>query len=172
MNFLEMSKKRFSCRKFKDAAVEENKINDIIEAALSAPTAVNKQPFKIIVIDDKDILKELSSATKYMFNAPLCFAVCVSEEKAYKRGYDGKCSAEIDGSIVTTHMMLEALDLGLGTTWVMAFNPNKAEEILNVSDGYKILSLLPTGYPAEDCEVSPLHYSSITKEDAVKKNSF
>lgn len=172
MNFETLAKERFSCRKFKDKAVEKEKVDMILKSALLAPTAVNKQPQRILVIDDKNILNKLKECTKYTFDASLCFAVCVDKELAYKRGYDGKNSADIDASIVTTHMMLQASDIGLGTTWVMAFNPQKAVEILEIPNNLEVLALLPTGYPADDVQVSPLHSKTIDINEMVSFNKF
>lgn len=172
MSFIELAKNRFSCRKFDSKSVEQEKIDLILESARVAPTAVNKQPQRILVINDKRIIEQLKECTKYTFDAPLCFVICVNRDLAYNRGYDGKNSADIDGSIVTTHMMLQAQDLGLGTTWVMAFNPTKAKEILALPAELEPLALLPTGYPAEDAEISPLHTKSITIDAMVGYNKF
>lgn len=172
MSFMELAKNRFSCRKFDSRSVEQEKIDLILESARVAPTAVNKQPQRILVIDDKSIIEQLKECTKYTFDAPLCFVICVNRDLAYNRGYDGKNSADIDGSIVTTHMMLQAQDLGLGTTWVMAFNPTKAKEILALPAELEPLAILPTGYPAEDAEISPLHTKSITIDEMVGYNRF
>lgn len=170
MKFLELAEKRFSCRKFDNKKVEKEKIDLILKAAALAPTAVNRQPQRIMVIDDEDILEKLKQCTKYTFNAPLCFVICVDSEKAYVRGYDGKNSADIDGSIAATHMMLQAADDGLGTTWVMAFNPKKAREILELPDALEPLALMPTGYPAEDVNISPLHGKSISIDEMTAYN--
>lgn len=172
MNFNELAKSRFSCRKFDSKTVEQEKIDIILDTALNAPTAVNKQPQRILVLTDKEKLERLNDCTKYGFNAPLCFAVCYDKSKAYNRGYDGKNSAEIDASIVTTHMMLQAQDLGLGTTWVMAFNPTAARQCFNIPDELEILALLPTGYPAKDVEISPLHSKHIDLDEMVSYNEF
>lgn len=172
MSFIELAKNRFSCRKFDSRSVEQEKIDLILESARVAPTAVNKQPQRILVINDRNIIEQLKECTKYTFDAPLCFVICVNRDLAYNRGYDGKNSADIDGSIVTTHMMLQAQDLGLGTTWVMAFNPTKAKEILMLPAELEPLAILPTGYPAEDAEISPLHTKSITIDEMVGYNRF
>lgn len=170
MEFTELAKSRFSCRKFKDDKVEQKKIDKILETALAAPTAVNKQPQKIIVLTDEEKLLKLKECTKYTFDAPLCFIICADKSKAYIRGYDSKNSYEIDASIVTTHMMLAAQDLGLGTTWVMAFNPKKVEECFNIPDNLEVIALLPTGYPGEDVQINPLHYKSVSLEEMVSYN--
>ncbi len=172
MDFEKLVHKRFSCRKFKDKTVEKEKVDLILKSALLAPTAVNKQPQRILVIDDKNILNNLKECTKYTFDAPLCFVICTDRELAYKRGYDGKSSADIDASIITTHMMLQASDIGLGTTWVMAFNPQKAVDILDIPSNLEVLALLPTGYPADDAPISPLHYKTIDIDEMVSYNKF
>lgn len=172
MDFIELAKERFSCRKFKTDTVEQEKIDLILEAGYVAPTAVNRQPQKILVLTDENKLALLKECTKYDFDAPLCFIVCTDSDKAYSRGYDGKNSAEIDASIVTTHMMMEAQDLGLGTTWVMAFNPEKARELFNVPKELEIVAMLPTGYPADDAVISPLHTKYRDAKEIVSYNEF
>lgn len=170
MNFSELAKKRFSCRKFKDIKVEQEKIDIILNSALVAPTAVNKQPQKILVLTDKDKLLKLKECTKYDFDAPLCFIICTDKEKSYVRGYDGKNSAEIDAAIVTTHMMLQAQDIGLGTTWVMAFNPQKVRENFCIPENLDIIALLPTGYPDDNAIVNPLHNKFVELDEMVSYN--
>ncbi len=172
MTFSQLAKERYSCRKFKSDKVEDEKINTIIEAALVAPTAVNKQPQRILVLTDESKLLSLKECTRFDFDAPLCFVICVDNEKAWKRRYDGKSSAEIDASIAVTHMMLQAQDLGLGTTWVMSFDPAKAREILEIPENLEAVALLPTGYPAEDVEINPLHNTFIDVDEMVSYNKF
>lgn len=84
-----------------------------------------------MVLTDKDKIKALDEekCTRYTFDAPLIFVMCVDRAKAWTRKYDNLSSAEVDSSIVLTHMMLQAQELGLGTTWVMAFNPEIAKSI-------------------------------------------
>lgn len=172
MNFSDLAKERYSCRKFKTDKVEQEKIDIIINSAIAAPTAVNRQPQKILVLTDENKLAKINDCTKYGFNAPLCFIICYDKDKAYNRGYDGKNSAEIDASIVTTHMMLQAQDIDLGTTWVMAFDPQKVRECFAVPDNFEILALLPTGYPADDAVVNPLHNTFADIDEIVSYNEF
>ena len=68
-------------------------------------------------------------------------------------------------------MMLEATDIGLGTTWVMAFNPEKVRELFKIDDNLDIIALLPTGYPADDVEISPLHKKYIEMNEMAEYNS-
>lgn len=130
MKFEELIKDRYSCRKFKNTPVEKEKIEKILEAALVAPTACNLQPQRILVLTDKNIIKALDDekCTRFTFDAPLIFVMCVDRSKAWTRKYDGISSAEVDSSIAMTQMMLQAQELGLGTTWVMALNPEIAKK--------------------------------------------
>lgn len=173
MDFLTLSKERFSCRKFKADKVEQEKIEKIITACSLAPTAVNRQPQKILILTDEDKLKALKECTKFDFDAPLCFVICYNESNAWSRKrFDNKNAAEIDASIAATHMMLEAQDLGLGTTWVMVFDPVRTKEVFSIPDDYEILALMPTGYPADDVEINPMHFQSKGLEDLAGYNEF
>lgn len=172
MTFNELASQRFSCRKFKTDKVEKEKIDLILNAAMLAPTAVNRQPQRILVLTDEDKLLSLKECTRFDFDAPLCFVICIEKESAWVRKYDNVNSGEIDAAIVTTHMMLQAQDLGLGTTWVMALDPAKARDILSIPDELEIVAFLPTGYPADDVEISQLHSAYIDMDKMVKFNTF
>ena len=162
MTFLELAEKRYSCRKF----------SALLKAAQLAPTAVNFQPQRILVITDKEKIKSLdeNGCTRYTFNAPLMMVVCYDKGKSWKRSFDGKDEGIVDASIITTHMMLEAVELGLGSTWVGAFDPAKAREILEVPENYEIVSLLPIGYPA--MEPSERHHKRIDISEFTFRNKF
>ena len=116
MDFLELVRQRFSCRGFSDKKVENEKIEKILEAARLAPTARNFQPQRILVLTEEEQLKKLNICTQYGWNAPVVMIIFYDKDISYKRDkYDNKEFGDIDTSIVTTHMMLEAQNLGLGT---------------------------------------------------------
>ena len=167
MDFLELSKERFSCRKFSNKPVEQDKIDKIIDSALFAPTAVNKQPFKIFVAKS-DKAEKLKKATPYTFDAPLFLIVGANKEKAYVRNFDNKNFAEIDSTIAATHIMLEVQDLGLGTTWVGYFDEKILKSEFPQIKDYDITAIFPIGYPAENVEISPMHYLSKSKDELVE----
>lgn len=167
MDFLELASKRYSCRSFLDKNVEKEKIDKILEAAKVAPTAVNFQPQRILVLQDKDKLAKLSECTRYGWNAPIVMIICYDKEKSWKRKFDNKDEGIVDASIVTTHMMLEIQDLGLGSTWIGAFDPAKVREAYNIPENFEIISILAIGYPAEDAKPSEMHYKRISIEDFV-----
>ncbi len=172
MDFLELAEKRYSCRKFQDKPVEEDKINALLKAAQLAPTAVNFQPQRILVLTDKNKIDSLDAnkCTRYTFNAPLLMVVCYDTKKSWKRKYDNADEGIVDASIVTTHMMLEATALGLASTWVGSFNPVIAKSVLNIPDSYNVVALLPIGYPAE--EPSDKHASRFDVSLISARNEF
>lgn len=157
MDFLELAKNRYSCRSFSDKKVEREKLDKILEAGRVAPTAVNLQPQRVLVLDEENRLKKLSECTPYGWGAPLVLVICYDKDVSWKRRYDLKDEGIVDASIVTTHMMLEAYSLGLGTTWIGAFNPVKVREVYNIPENYEIVSILPIGYPSDDAKPSAMH---------------
>ena len=157
MDFLTLAHERYSCRRFADTPVEQEKIDKIIEAAVAAPTAVNYQPFKIWIIQKAEDIEKIAQTTPYTFQAPMVFAVGGKVDEAWVRKYDGKNFVDVDASVVATHMMLEIHDLGLGTTWVGSFDEDKLKDFFPVMNGYNIVALFPTGYPAETAHPSRLH---------------
>ncbi len=170
MNFYELAEKRFSCRKFQDRPVEEEKIEKMLRAAELAPTACNKQPQRILVLTDKDRLALVEECTRFGFGAPLNFLVCYDKEVSWHRRKDNVDHGMIDTAIAKTHMMLMAAELGLGTTWVCAFDEQKARELFEVPDNYVIEGFLPTGYPAE--EPGEMHFKRMKASEFSFRNSF
>lgn len=172
MDFLELANNRFSLRKFSDKKVEKEKIDYILAAMQAAPTAVNFQPQRILVLTDEKELEKVSKCTKFAFNPPLNFLVCYDKETSWTRGNDGHDEGEIDAAIVATHMMLAAKSVGLGTTWVGSFNPKDVKEQFNLPENYVPVAFLPTGYPSDDAEPSAAHSSRKNLNETVFCNSF
>ena len=150
MDFLELAKNRYSVRKFKKESIDDSVINQILEAAMVAPTACNNQPIKIYVSKSEESKNKIHKCTGSHFYAPLFMVVCYDNTQCWKRSFDGKTSGEIDASIVATHIMLEAYSLGVGSTWVMNFNPSMLVKELNMPSNIIPTVLLPIGYPAQD----------------------
>ena len=151
MDFLELIKSRYSVRAYKNQPVEEEKLDKILQAARLAPTAVNYQPFKLILIHTKereDELKQIYQA-EWFKKAPIVICVCCEPQNAWVRR-DGKNFADIDATIVMDHIILAATSLGLGTCWIGAFNAKAAREILKLPDEVEPLVFTPLGYPADE----------------------
>jgi len=172
MNFLQLVKARYAVRKFSDKKVEREKLELILEAGRVAPTADNYQPQRILVIDNEDSLTKLKSCTPYHFNAPLVLLVCYDSTVSWKRPYDKVDMGIVDASIVTTHMMLQVTDLGLGSTWVGHFNADIIKKNLELPEYLVPVALLPIGYPRSDSAPHQLHGKRYDINDTVFFNSF
>ena len=157
MDFLSLAKQRYSCRAFAQKEVEKEKLDKIIEVARLAPTAVNYQPQRILILQEKEKLARLKECTPYGWGAPVVMIVCYDKHVSWKRKYDQQEEGIVDASIVATHMMLEIQDLGLGTTWIGSFDPIKVRQIYQIPSNLEIIALLPVGYPAIDAKPSKEH---------------
>lgn len=148
MSLLETAKKRYSVRSYSDRAIEEEKLEKILEAAHVAPTAANLQPVKLLVVRSKEGLDKIGKAAN-IYGAPVAIIVCADHGKAWKRPFDGKMSTDIDASILTDHMMLEATELGLGTVWICYFKPDVIREEFKLPEGLEPINILALGYTQE-----------------------
>jgi len=157
MKFNELARARYSVRKFSERKVEPEVLEQILDAARLSPTACNFQPWKILVISSDEALSRLKECTRYTFGAPMALLICADTEKSWKRSYDGHSSSDIDASIVGTHLMLAAAELGLGTTWVGNFDPIKIRSTYAIPANLEPVCLFPLGYPADDCKPAENH---------------
>lgn len=169
MDFLTLAKERYSVRKLSGKPVEQDKIDKIIEAGIVAPTACNLQPFKIWVMESAEALEKVRQTNLFPFvkQAPVIFVIGGNADEAWKRKYDGHNFVDVDTSIVATHMMLEVQDLGLGTTWVGFFDPDKMKALFPEMEGYELLCMFGVGYPAEDSTPADGHTSFKEREALV-----
>jgi len=151
MNFQALVNARYSVRAYKPQPVEPEKLDRILEAARLAPTAANRQPFRIIVIPTKGREKELGRIypREWFVQAPILLAVVAVPSEAWVRKHDGWNAAEVDASIVMSHIVLAAAEEGLGTCWVAAFDPAAAREVLGLPAEVIPSAFAPLGYPAD-----------------------
>ncbi len=169
MSFLELAKKRYSCRKFSDRKVEATLIEKIIDAGISSPTAKNAQPYKIWVFESEEAVENIEKVTKYTFGAKVFLLVGYKEEGAYIRHYDDYNYAPVDATIVSTQMMLAITDVGLASTWVGYFDAPKLKEMYPQMKDYELITIFPIGYEADDAQPSPRHFERKSKEEIVSK---
>lgn len=169
MDFLELAKERYSCRQLSDKKVEKEKLDKIIQAGILAPTATNAQPYKIWIIESDEAKEKLAKANRYKFGAEVFFIVGAKRDAAWVRKFDNYNFADVDASIVATHMMMmEIADLGLGTTWVGHFDePLLKKEFPEMND-YEIIAIFPVGYPSEEAKPAERHDIRKTVEEAVE----
>lgn len=167
MDFLALAGKRYSVRSFKSDPVPQEIIDKILDAGLAAPTACNIQPQKITVVNSEEGLARFRKCTECHFHAPLAFIVSYDKTLCWRRKFDGKESGDIDASIVATHMMLEAADLGIGSTWVMFFIPEAVKTEFCFSEDLEPVALLVMGYPAENAAPAAKHFLCRNREEIV-----
>ena len=158
-DFLQLAYDRYSCRAFSDAPVEAEKIEALLDAAVDAPTAVDKQPWHVWVVESPEAVERLSALTRFGFGAKVILMLGAAPAEAWVRKYDGRNFADVDASIVGTHIMLAAHDLGLGTTWVGHFNAPAVHEAFPETEGYDLVALFPIGYPDDDASPAEHHFS-------------
>lgn len=144
-DFLKLAKKRYACRKYFDKQVEPEKLAQILEAGRVAPTGANRQPQRLVVVQSKEGMERLARCTRD-FGAPLAIIVCADTSEAWTRKYDGKVIGDIDASIVTDHMMLAAMSLGLDTLWICMFKPEAVREEFSLPPHVEPVNILLIGY--------------------------
>ena len=149
MNILEAIKKRKSVRNFLDKPIEEEKLKIVMEAARIAPSAKNRQEWRFIIVKDTEVRKKLAEAAKgqkFVGEAPVVIVAHAIDD-----GYVmtcGQLSYPIDVAIALDHISLAAVEVGLGTCWIGAFYEDKVKEILGIPKEYRVVHLMPIGYPA------------------------
>lgn len=172
MNFIDIAKKRYSCRSFQEKKIEQEKLDQILEAARIAPTGANRQPQVLIVVQKEEALKKLEKATN-TYKAPLAIIVCCDTLKTWTRPFDGKMLTDIDASIVTDHMMLQATDLDLGSVWIANFKADSVRAEFGLPNNLDIISILLIGYNAGKVESPDRHATTRNPiESIVRYNHF
>lgn len=168
MDFQELIKKRYSVRAYKQDPVEEDKLARILEAARLAPTAANRQPIRIVVVQTKGRETELRRVygRDWFTQAPLVLAVCALPAESWVRKHDGWNAAEVDATITMTHIVLAAAEEGLGTCWIAAFDPKAAREVLGLPPDVVPSAFTPLGYAAD----SPATKKRRPLAELVRKN--
>ncbi len=172
MEFEKLIAERYSVRKFENRHLEKEVIDKIIHAGHIAPTGCNNQPQRILVLNTDESIEKLKNCTKCHFDAPSAMLVCYNKNESWMRPYDGALCAPVDAAIVTTHMMLAAHNIGVGTCWVMHFDPFKMREAFNIPGNIEPVALLVMGYPAEDAVPIEMHFKTRPIDEVVVYDSF
>ncbi|RME81832.1 MAG: nitroreductase [Caldilineae bacterium] len=150
MSFLELARARYSVRAYRPDPIPDELLQQVLEAARLAPTASNRQPFRLILIPTAGHKNELRRIYNrdWFVQAPLVLCACACVPESWftiqgKRGY------EIDVAIAVDHITLAATDVGLGTCWIAAFNPVAARQVLNLPRDLEPVIFTPLGFPAD-----------------------
>jgi nitroreductase len=150
MDFAELVEARYSVRAYRADTVPEELLSRVLEAARLAPTAANRQAFQLVVIHVKGRETELQQIyeREWFTQAPLVICACGLPQENWVRR-DGKNYNDVDVAIVMDHLTLAAADLGLGTCWIGAFDPDAARSVLGLPDEVEPVAFTPLGYPAD-----------------------
>ena len=168
MKFQELAAARFSCRKMAERKVDDSLVEQLIATANLAPTAVNKQPFKIFWMKSDKAKDAIHQSTRYTFGADTFLVVGYKEDAAWVRASDGHNFAEVDASIVATHLMMDIEDHGLATTWVGSFDCPLLKSLVPEMADYGLIAIFPIGYAAEDGTPSPRHTVRKSREEILE----
>lgn len=172
MDFEQLIDARYSVRNFKAEHLPQAVIDKIIAAGHKAPTGCNYQPQRILVLNTDASIEKLKGCTKCHFNAPTALLVCHNRDESWKRVYDGALSSPVDATIVTTYMMLAAQNEGVGSCWVMHFNPTAMREQFNIPDHIEPVALLVLGYPSDNAQPIDMHFAFRPMEETVFYDEF
>jgi nitroreductase len=152
-NFLSLVEKRKSIRSFKSIDIEKEKLDYILEAFRQAPSAKNLQPWKLVVVTDKNIIRNLAIACRnqtFISEAPVVIVACAKEEEAYGTMGGYLNSFPVDIGISFEHIMLAAAEQGLGSCWIGAFNEKDVKAVLGIPENIRVVALTPIGYPNDE----------------------
>ena len=146
MELSEVIEKRYSVRGYKQDPVEEEKLLAVLEAARQAPTAANRQRFQLIVIHTEGREEALGRiyGREWFVQAPIVICACRYPMYPERKRKD---YTDVDIGIVVDHLILKAAELGLGTCWIGAFDPDVTREVLGLPDEVEPVIFTPLGYP-------------------------
>lgn len=139
---------RRSIREYESRDIEEDKLDRVLDAGRLSPSAGNRQERRFVVIRDAGTRKALAEAANdqvFVAQAPIVIAAC-SVESEYVMSC-GQLAYPIDTAIAVDHMTLQAVEEGLGTCWIGAFDEKKVKKMLGIPDNVRVVTLLPIGYP-------------------------
>ena len=168
MNIFDTIRTRSSIRSFMNKPVEDEKLNAVLEAGRLAPSAKNLQEWRFIVVKDREVREKLAfaaNAQMFVGEAPVVIVACaVTDERVMSCG---QLCYPIDVAIALDHISLAAIELGLGTCWIGAFDAEKVKEILAIPDDVRVVEMMPLGYPAYVVvkEKNRLPFEKIVKYD-------
>lgn len=166
MEFEKIIETRQSTRKFSGDMPDRQILDKILYAGRMAPTAKNVQPVKIYVAQSEKAISAIDSASPCRYGAPVVLIVCSDTDAACV--LNGHSTAEIDASIVATHLMLAATDNGVDSIWIERFDRNILRGELGIAENILPVCLIPLGYRDSDCPVSRNFHNRKPVEETAK----
>ena len=159
MEFKEVVKTRYSCKKYSSRQVEQEKLNAILEAGRLAPTAKNLQEQHIYVVQSAEGLAKVDAVTPCRYGAPTVVVVAFDKNNVFTYPGEKRDSGVEDASIVATHMILAAENQGLNSCWINFFDPEKMAAELGLPENEEVLMMMDLGYGQEGAAPLPNHNS-------------
>jgi nitroreductase len=159
---------RRSIRRYTEKPVSREIIKELLEAAMSAPSAGNEQPWQFVVIDDRQVLAEIPKIHPHAWmvkDAPAAILVCGDLKREVHKGFWVQ-----DCSAATQNILITVAEKGLGAVWV-GFYPEEdrvtaARKLLGIPEYVVPLALIPVGYPAQELppanrfDTTKIHYNT------------
>jgi len=159
MEFNEVVKNRYSCKKYSGKQVEKEKLTSILEAGRLAPTAKNLQEQHIYVVQSAEFLERIDELTPCRYGAPTVLVVAFNKNEVFTYPGGKRDSGVEDAAIVATHLTLAAANEGVDSCWLNFFDPDKAASLLGLPENEEVLMLLDLGYAADGAGPLPNHES-------------
>ena len=167
MEFKDVAKNRYSCKKYSERKVDRARLNEILEAGRLSPTAKNLQEQRIYVVESEENLAKIDKATPCRYGAPTVLVVAFDKNNVFTYPSGKRDSGIEDASIVATHLMLAAANEGVDSCWLNFFDPDVLARDLGLPENEEILMLLDLGYAAEGAGPLPNHSSRKPLSDTV-----
>jgi nitroreductase len=153
MEILDVLQLRHSCRKYTDREIESEILDSIIEAGRIAPSAQNRQPWRYIVVKDREIIRQIAfhsfvgMTNFFIQDAPIVIIACGDTKSALR--FNGQDYYLVDVATSFTQMMLTGWHYGIGSCWIGAFDEGNLKKLLDIPAHYRVVAMSPFGYPAE-----------------------
>ena len=159
MDFKEVIRNRYSCKKYSDRQVDSAVLQEILEAGRAAPTAKNLQEQHVYVVSTPELLAKIDAATPCRYGAPTVLIVTFDRDNVYIYPEEEQSSGIEDATIVATHLCLAAANAGVDSCWLNYFRPSVIREGFGIPENEEILMLLDLGYAAEGAGPLANHFS-------------
>lgn len=167
MDFLELVRARYSCKKYGAEPVSNTDLQMILEAGRLAPTAKNLQEQHVYVMRSEEALAKIDEVSPCRYGAPMVLVVTFDKNNVYTYPGGGRQSGPEDAAIVATHMMLAAASTGVDSCWINCFEHDRLHRLMNLPANEEILMLLDLGHAAPDAAPLPNHFSRKPLTDLV-----
>jgi len=166
MNVSDAIRTRKSVRSYLPRQVEDEKLTAVLEAARLAPSAGNRQEWRFVIVRDAETRRRIAEAANnqtFIGEAPAVIVACAETDGRIMMC--GQACYPIDVAIALDHIALAAVEHGLGTCWIGAFNEEKVKQILSIPEKIRVVELMPIGYATDP---SPVEKKRLSLDAIVK----